>query len=116
MQKMSLHLTDTVVSPAKCNTMYKRKRKISDWVKWQKKTLTPTKKSNKEKWQHKRATKNFDYTTIADDIRTVSWSDDSHPAEVVWLNRITRTHHNSCVIEDTNMQIVFYSDIAKQKE
>ena len=27
----------------------------------------------KAMWQHKNATKNFDYTTIADRLRTVSW-------------------------------------------
>ena len=34
-------------------------------------------------WQHKNATKNFDYTTIADRLRTVSWGNDSHPTGVV---------------------------------
>ena len=34
-------------------------------------------------WQHKNATKNFDYTTIADRLRTVSWSNNSHPTGVV---------------------------------
>ena len=34
-------------------------------------------------WQHKNATKNFDYTTIADRLRTVSWSNSSHPTGVV---------------------------------
>ena len=36
-------------------------------------------------WQHKNATKNFDYTTISDRLRTVSWSSDSHPTCVVKL-------------------------------
>ena len=31
-------------------------------------------KIQKEKWHHQNATKNFDYTTIADRLRTVSWS------------------------------------------
>ena len=34
-------------------------------------------------WQHKNATKNFDYTTIAGRLRTVSWSNSSHPTGVV---------------------------------
>ena len=34
-------------------------------------------------WQHKNATKNFDYTTIADRLMTVSWSNSSHPTRVV---------------------------------
>ena len=33
--------------------------------------------------QHKNVTKNFDYTTIADRLRTVSWSNSSHPTGVV---------------------------------
>ena len=36
-------------------------------------------KIQKATWQHKNATKNFDYTTIADRLRTaVSWSNYSH--------------------------------------
>ena len=34
-------------------------------------------------WQHKNATKNFDYTATADRLRTVSWGSDSHPTGVV---------------------------------
>ena len=34
-------------------------------------------------WHNKNATKNFDYTTSADWLRTVSWSHDRHPAGVV---------------------------------
>ena len=37
----------------------------------------------KATWQHKNATRNFDYTTIADRLRTVSWSNSSHPTGVV---------------------------------
>ena len=37
----------------------------------------------KATWQHKNATKNLDYTTIADRLRTVSWSNSSHPTGVV---------------------------------
>ena len=37
----------------------------------------------KATWQHKNATKNFDYTTIADRLRTVNWSNSSHPTGVV---------------------------------
>ena len=45
--------------------------------------LTPTEKSKKQRDSTKNATKNFDYTTIADRLRTVSWGNDSHPASVV---------------------------------
>ena len=34
-------------------------------------------------WQHKNATKNFDYTTVADRLRTVSWNNSSHQTGVV---------------------------------
>ena len=37
----------------------------------------------KTKGQHKNATKIFDYTTIADRLRTVSWSNNRHPTVVV---------------------------------
>ena len=45
---------------------------------------TPTtEKSKKQRDNTNNATKNFDYTTIADWLRTVSWGNDSHPAGVV---------------------------------
>ena len=47
------------------------------------KAITPTEKIQKATRQHKHATKNFDYTTIADRLRTVSWSNNSHPTGVV---------------------------------
>ena len=40
-------------------------------------------KIQKATWQHKNATKNFDYTTIPDRLRTVSWGNDSHLTGVV---------------------------------
>ena len=42
-------------------------------------------KIQKATWQQKTATKNFDYTTIANRLRTVSWSSNStsHPTGVV---------------------------------
>ena len=36
-------------------------------------------------WQNKNASKNFDYTTIADRLRMISWSHDSHQTCVVEL-------------------------------
>ena len=39
-------------------------------------------------WQHKNATKNCDYTTIADRLRTVSYSVTT-VIPMVWLNRFT---------------------------
>ena len=41
------------------------------------------------KWQHKNATKKFDYTAIADGLRMVSWSNYNQPTVVV--NRFTGT-------------------------
>ena len=40
-------------------------------------------KVQKATWQYKNATKNFDYTTIADRLTTVSLSNNSHPTGVV---------------------------------
>ena len=47
------------------------------------KAPTPTEKSKKQRDNIKNATNNFDYTTIADRLRTVSWSNSSHPTGVV---------------------------------
>ena len=46
-------------------------------------TLLEKKKSIWASWQHKNATKNFDYTTISDRRWTVSWSKDSYQTCVV---------------------------------
>ena len=37
------------------------------------------------KWQHKERHKKFDYTTVADQLRTVSWSNYVHPTGVFQL-------------------------------
>ena len=42
------------------------------------KAPTLTEKSNKQRDNIKNATQNFDYTTIADRLRTVSWSNSSY--------------------------------------
>ena len=59
----------------------REKRKRSDSVLWQNPYTHRT--IQKATWQHKNATKNFDYTTIADRLGTVSWSNSSHPTGVV---------------------------------
>ena len=46
------------------------------------KTPSPTEKSKKQR-DNTKSHQNFDYTTIADQLRTVSWGNDSHPAGVV---------------------------------
>ena len=53
------------------------------WLSPMTEALTLTEKSKKQRDNTKNATKNFDYTTIADRLRTVSWGSDSHPAGVV---------------------------------
>ena len=47
------------------------------------KAPTPTEKSKKQRDNITNATKNFDYTTTADRLRTVSLSNTSHPTGVV---------------------------------
>ena len=49
------------------------------------KTETPyiNRKVQKATWQDKNSTKTFDYTTIVDRLRTVSWSNISHPTGMV---------------------------------
>ena len=47
------------------------------------KALTLTEKSKKQGDNIKNTTKNFDYTTIADRLRTVSWSNSSHLTGVI---------------------------------
>ena len=50
------------------------------------KAPTLTEKSKKERDNIKNATKNFDYSTIADRLRTVSWSTAVTP--LLLLNRV----------------------------
>ena len=47
------------------------------------KAPTPTEKSKKQRDNINNATNSFDNTTIADRLRTVSWSNSSHPTGVV---------------------------------
>ena len=66
-------------------------------------------KIQKATWQHKNATKDFDYATIADRLRTVSWSNNSHPACVVkpGLRALNLpTNRNSRVMKRPNMKCV----------
>ena len=70
-------------------TKYERKEKKREiWFSPMTKNPMPTENS-KTKGHAKNATKNFDYTTIADRLRTVSWSNNSHPTGI--LNRFTGT-------------------------
>ena len=82
--------------------MYEKREEI--WLSPMTKAPTPTEKSNKQRDNIINATKNFDYTTIADRLSAVSWSNSSHPTGVIktglWaLN--PPTHHKSGVINRT---------------
>ena len=59
------------------NKGHKEKKK-EIWLSPMTKTPIPTENS-KTNGQHKNVTKIFDYTTIADRLRTVSWSNNSYP-------------------------------------
>ena len=48
------------------------------------KTPTLTEKSNKQRDNKKNATKHFDYTAIADWLRTVSWRNNVHAIGEGW--------------------------------
>ena len=58
-------------------------KKEEIWLSPITKAPSPTEKSNKQRDNTKNATKNFYYTTIADQHRTVGWSNNSHPTCVV---------------------------------
>ena len=60
-----------------------KEKKEEIWLSPMKKALTPAEKSKKQRDNIKSATKNFDYTTIADRLSTVSWSSNSRPTGVV---------------------------------
>ena len=84
----------------------KRKRKRPDSALWEE--PLHRQKIQKATWQHKNATKNFDYTTIADRLLTVSWGNDSHPTGVV--KPVLRdpnlpTNHKSRVIKKTHLKV-----------
>ena len=67
------------------------------------KTPIPTENS-KTNGQHKNVTINFDYTTIVDRLRTVSWSNKSHSTDVVkpcLKGTKLPTHRKSSVINLT---------------
>ena len=58
-------------------------KKEDIWLSPMTKAPTPTEKSKKQRDNTKTQPKIFDYTTIADPLRTVSWGNDSHPTGVV---------------------------------
>ena len=73
----------------------------------------PAEMSKRQSDNTHNATKEFDYTAVADRLRTVNWSTYGHPTGVVirFYRAHLHTHRNSYVIEGNNMQILLYSDI-----
>ena len=64
-----------------------KEKKEEIWLSPMTKAHTPTEMSKGQSDNIKNATKKFDYTAVADRLRTVSWSNYSHPTGVV--NRFT---------------------------
>ena len=69
------------------------------------KAPTPTEKSKGQSDNTSNATKKFDYTAVADRLRTASWSSYGHPAVVVNLvyGPNLPTPPNSLVIKRTHV-------------
>ena len=67
------------------NNYYEEKEEI--WLSPMTKAPTPTELSKRQSDNTNKATKKFDYTAVADRLRTVSWSNYGHPTGVV--NRFT---------------------------
>ena len=74
-----------------------KRKKEEIWLSPMTKAPTPTEKSKKATWQHKNVTKNFDYTTIADRLKSIEVTTATQQLEVitatqlVWFNRYTGT-------------------------
>ena len=64
-----------------------KEKKEEIWLSPMTKAPTPTEMSKGQSDNTNNATKKFDYTAVADRLRTVSWSNYSHPTGVV--NRFT---------------------------
>ena len=60
-----------------------KEKKEEIWLSPMTKAPTTTEKSKKQRDNTKTPPKNFNYTTIANRLRTVSSGNDSHPAGVV---------------------------------
>ena len=67
-------------------------------------------KIQKATWQHKNATEKFDYTTIADQLRTVSWGYDYHPTDVVKPVNGIPTHQAGIILQLAEIWICFVSN------
>ena len=60
-------------------------KKEEIWLSPMTKTPTPTEKSKGQSDNIDNATKKFDYTAVADRLRTVNWSNYGHPTGVINL-------------------------------
>ena len=60
-------------------------KKEEIWLSPVTKTSSPTDQSKKQRDKIKNATQNFGYMAIADRLRTISWSNSSHPTGVIKL-------------------------------
>ena len=61
------------------NVAWEKKEEI--WLSPMTKAPTPTEMSKGQSDNTNNATKKFDYTAVADRLRTVSWSNYSHPTQ-----------------------------------
>ena len=93
--------------PTRRNDTKRKKEEI--WLSFITKAATPTEKSKTQRDNIKHATKNFDYTTIADRLRTVSWGAAVNP--LVWLNRFTSAQRTFCSIESVQYLVSWGSMI-----
>ena len=79
---------------------------------------TLTEKSKKQRDNIKNATKNFDYTMIADRLMTVSWN--TAVTQLVWLNRFTSAQpshlpQQSCYQNETHLKIRKQSSLKRPR-
>ena len=88
-----------------CTCIWIIKRKGRNLTQSPDKRPYTNKNIKKAKWQHKQLHIKFDYTAVADRLRTVSWSDYGHPTGVVYLvyGPVLPTPRNSNVIKRTHV-------------
>ena len=100
---------------------FSQKKKIFKWkgrglTQSYDKSLPPTEKSKKQRDNIKTLPKNFDNTTIADRLRTVSWSNgsNSHPTGMVkpvYERSTFPLPQQPCNQKDTHLKICKYSSL-----
>ena len=82
------------------------REKVRDLTQSYDKSPYTSRNVKRAKWQHKQRHKMFDYTAVADRLRTASWSNYGHPTGVVNLvyGPNLPTPRNSRVIKRTHVQ------------